>query len=154
MQVASASIRTNSAAAMEDFTIGSSVHIETRDAGISCDKSAGNLTPSCDLQPDGEMVAGVFGQAVVLDPRLTATRRVDREGEDEIHPLAGKLGGERTGGLGLPRVNHVQRVHVSRLQHLLDDPPRDVPTILVKLLAGARLDLRRVDLLAGRVGIE
>ena len=62
------------------------------------------------------MIAGVFRQAVVLDPsRFDAIGR-DRVGKDVVDALAGKLGGEGALGFGKISVHALIRVQVAGVQ--------------------------------------
>src|SRR6478672_1159356 len=100
------------------------------------------------------MVAGVFGEAILLDPGVFVAAMEDGVGEDVIDALAGVLGGEGAGGFGGLGFECVIGVEIAGRENFLDDAARDVAAVLTPFFARAGFALFDFDLLEGGIGIE
>lgn len=100
------------------------------------------------------MVAGIFGQAIPLDPCVFQSIVLDRMREDVVHALAGILGGERAGVAGLVGFERVTGIEVAGGEHFLDGAAGNVAAILTPLFTRAGFAFFHVQQLSRRVGIE
>jgi len=100
------------------------------------------------------VVAGVFGEAVLLDPGFLEAECLDGVGEDVIEALAGELGAEGSGGFGLVGFEGVVGIEIAGGEDFLDGAAGDVAAVLAPFLAGAGFALFDFDDLRGGIGVE
>ncbi len=100
------------------------------------------------------MVAGVFGQAVLFDPRGGAARRVDAVGENVVDALAGELSRCRSAGVRFGRGEGVIQIEISGIEQSLNDATGNSIAIFNPLPTGVGLTAKGVDPLAGCIGVE
>src|SRR5258706_10695622 len=103
---------------------------------------------------DGEVVAGIFGEAVLLDPGVFQARGSEPVSEDVVHALAGELSAEGTGDFGLIGFEGVVGIEVARGEESLDGAAGNVAAVLTPFFPRAGFALFDLDQRRGGVGIE